>query len=1244
MKLPSLSRSRGPEASAQQLAWTATDSGLLFDTPNDAPLTPFIRRLATPEVSSLLEQLTDDDYAQRLNGTGIVIPWERLYELLQAKIYRSSLAVLDLPPLAPIVPELRSTNTLIDRDFDIGLSGWRHRDGTVAKLSGLQGGMVHIGDQAALLAMPVWKLLYQVSEFSDRPSSERTPDINRKKWARIRRLAIDADAVLDNFLVRSIVVLPEKLDIEFRKTDVKGTTLVEIMPGFEGAPARWLEYFDRHEIVPPYINIPTTEGAVHVAFSEPVQSVLRELKKLPNRRATGSRAEAFLLNPFSALGEDAIEVIDPNQFEAAKEVAGIQFERFLPKITMDAVGYPFEVGIAIDSPAGEAKLHIFSTDDELAAFVAGLATRLNRGMHLYAWRSYEFELTGDAKAYHDALAAALATRRKPPILIQHSRVYDLSSYSQRVHGIGEDEPFISPYIVKKTDENGWFPKNLLSLLRVRAVAGGPEITVPIDIDEIPTVIDAIAKAKDDGDATIRIQNSPIPLPLAPLEEAIKAIGDAIPALPPGVDPPGDPTSDAKKRSPTLLIKGNIDIRDHDEDTQGIPDAKDAKMERPRGLKPDVKLRDHQIAGVARMQQLFVASPQFCRGVLLADDMGLGKTLQILTFLVAEFERNPALPPALIVAPVALLENWKNEISNYFLPSAIRITMAYGEKLAELRVPRASVSADLQAEGLVKFLKPDWRANAQVVLTTYETLRDLEFSFALEPWSIMVCDEAQKIKNPNARVTRAAKKVNVRFRIACTGTPVENSLTDIWCLFDFIQPGLLDPLSAFGRNYGRPIEMRGADAQAKADELREKIAPQVIRRTKIDVAKDLPKKIEMPDCHLEFSNEQRALYTGVLQLFGQSSNDEGAKLHHLGVLQYLRLVSADPRRYGVERFVPEDPAVYNRKSPKMAWLLSLLKKLQADEAGEKILIFAEHRDVQRMLQYYIHSAIGVKPQIVNGDTAVSVKAEKSRQKIIDHFQASPGFNVIILSPLAVGFGVNIQAANHVVHFLRHWNPAKEDQATDRAYRIGQKRDVHVYCPLAIAKDFTTFDVKLDEMLRIKRALAGDMLMAAGTLSDVQINFCDIIPNADQVLKNEQVTMEHIDRYDPMLFEALIAALWKQQGFRTMLTPPSDAGVDVVSLGDGHGFLIQCKSSANSERALGWDAIKEVVGGTAVYGEKYPAVRFERLCVTNQRFNKTAHDRARANGVKLVERTGLAQALAKFPVKDLDVLGIAGQYML
>ena len=215
---------------------------------------------------SLLAQLIDEDYAQAL-GAGVLIPWDHLYELIRAKPYQSSLALLQLPALSPIVPSLRSTGTLTETSFEIGLSGWQNPNGSPAPLSALCGAMALANDGPYLLAQSVWRLVGLISEFASRSAADRTPENNRKQWGKIRRAALDANSVLDDFLFRSIVLTPDKLDIEFRKADIEGTTIVEIMPGFEGAPDRWLEYFDNVQAVPAHINIPTKDGVVHVALS-----------------------------------------------------------------------------------------------------------------------------------------------------------------------------------------------------------------------------------------------------------------------------------------------------------------------------------------------------------------------------------------------------------------------------------------------------------------------------------------------------------------------------------------------------------------------------------------------------------------------------------------------------------------------------------------------------------------------------------------------------------------------------------------------------------------------------------------------------------------------------------------------------------------------------------------------------------------------------------------------------------------
>ena len=429
------------------------------------------------------------------------------------------------------------------------------------------------------------------------------------------------------------------------------------------------------------------------------------------------------------------------------------------------------------------------------------------------------------------------------------------------------------------------------------------------------------------------------------------------------------------------------------------------------------------------------------------------------------------------------------------------------------------------------------------------------------------------------------------------------------------------------------------------ELRGTIEPLLIRRTKKDVAKDLPPKVEVPGCVVAMSALQRQHYVQAFQFAERVAEEAEAKRgQHLGILQRLRLICADPRPYGVETFVPEEIADYRRKAPKMDWLLSTLEEIRLKQ--EKALIFAEHRDVQRLLRYCIEMDMGYRCDIINGDTAVSSKAEASRQKKIDGFQAAHGFGAIILSPLAVGFGVNIQAANHVIHFLRHWNPAKEDQATDRAYRIGAKKPVYVYCPLTIADDFKTFDVKLDELLRRKRALATDMLTGCGQLSGSDFDLRELIPPDAPAISDSPITPDRLSSMSGVFFEKFVARLWKAQGYNHVRQTPSsgDGGIDVIAIQGTTGALIQCKSSSIEGSQLGWAAIKDVVAGTAKYAAQHPGVRFKRICVTNQTFNLTAWEQARSNDVELVERDALSQLLRCHPLTTMDVLAVGTKNQL
>jgi HJR/Mrr/RecB family endonuclease len=237
---------------------------------------------------------------------------------------------------------------------------------------------------------------------------------------------------------------------------------------------------------------------------------------------------------------------------------------------------------------------------------------------------------------------------------------------------------------------------------------------------------------------------------------------------------------------------------------------------------------------------------------------------------------------------------------------------------------------------------------------------------------------------------------------------------------------------------------------------------------------------------------------------------------------------------------------------------------------------------------------------------------------------------------VGFGVNIQAANHVIHYTRTWNPAKEDQATDRAYRIGQKKDVYVYYPVVNAEDFTTFDVKLDQLLAYKRSLADDMLNGSGDVGPNDFKLADVVPASTADGLDQRVTIDMALRMEWQHFECLAGVIWNKRGFASYRTPGSnDNGVDVVALAAGRGELIQVKSSGRERASLSWEAVKDVVAGAAFYKRRHPGIEFAKVCLTNQFFNSQAQENALLNAVKLLDQVQLTALLEEHPVSMLEV---------
>lgn len=496
-----------------------------------------------------------------------------------------------------------------------------------------------------------------------------------------------------------------------------------------------------------------------------------------------------------------------------------------------------------------------------------------------------------------------------------------------------------------------------------------------------------------------------------------------------------------------------------------------EVESPPFLKPTIQLRPHQCEGVAWMQK--VSKDRLGAGVLLADDMGLGKTLQVWSYLHWRiFSPNSDVSgPTMVVAPVSLLENWQAEYAKFF-ESKLHIHMPSPQDLQHMDWGR-----------LDKF---------DVLLVNYERLTRNALQAGQVDWGIIALDEAQKVKNPGTAISHVVKSLKAQFRIAMTGTPVENSLLDFWNIMDFVEPGLLGGKQEFAKRF--KIEADDATMLAAARELREIVGWHMLRRLKEDVAQDLPPKtVEpwdwMPSDGLhqwgdELTEEQRRVYAGIQVQHGVDVSNGGGPQAMLRAIEGWQLTCDHPLLAAKiwSKVEEENTPTLIRQSAKLNSTIAILKNVQG--RGEKALVFSKFRATQHLLKRVIRDTFGVDVSIINGEVPSSqqaaTQAQLSRQALVDRFNVSHGFQVMVLSPIAAGFGLNIQSANHVIHYTRHWNPAKEAQATDRAYRIGQSKPVTVYYPMSLSSSFKTFDANLHILLDRKAQLAKEALVPSPTV--------------------------------------------------------------------------------------------------------------------------------------------------------------------
>lgn len=628
--------------------------------------------------------------------------------------------------------------------------------------------------------------------------------------------------------------------------------------------------------------------------------------------------------------------------------------------------------------------------------------------------------------------------------------FDLSLFSERVKGLKTRVYNSRPYLHVRRSTGGWFEGvpgiDVEDWSPGDVDDGGEEAHPPPDLSP-ETYRELVRRARETGEEFQPFEGGWIRIDPTQGEKFDEVMEEL------------EPAEGGVCRIPAgsvLEIYENLDLLEFVdprtlERLEGAPGVEDVPpLDPPADFRGS--LYPHQLVGYRWLSRL----AERRLGGLLADDMGLGKTAQVIGHVLRLKEAGES-GPHLVVVPKTLVENWEREIHRFS-----------GGALAVAR-----------HRGAGRDFSRDMYVRADVVLTTYDTLRRDQARLGTIDWNLVACDEAQYVKNPTAQRTSALKALKSKHRVALTGTPVENGLIEFWCIMDFVQPGLLGSWRDFRANYERPIvEGEEEEREEKVRRLLDELRGHYLRRLKEDILKDLPPK------HTHYrpaplGEEQLELYKAIAR-HGRTGGRGAA----LGAITQLIRLCAHPGAVAPSRFSGEGAS--SAHCPKLATTLEVLDSIRAK--GEKAIVFTDFKAVQRILRDAVRQRFGLWPDIVNGELT------GNRQAVIDVFSERPGFNVLILGHQVAGVGLNITAASHVIHYTRPWNPAKENQATDRAHRIGQTRPVHVYYPIVEDERFVTVEKRLDEVIASKSGLARDVLRPS---SELRVREEDLLACLDEV---------------------------------------------------------------------------------------------------------------------------------------------------
>lgn len=1195
---------------------------------------------------STLETIVNESY-YRIEPEGVHIDWESYYKIKADEDISFIFNWLKIPTQSAIIPVLTHDGAFSDKSFRINIHHWLE-EGHLIHIKSSSLPLVEYTHNGTVQEFLLTDKVYQLSQLIRTINTQAlNQEEHEKIWATIRGLYDQGFCELDSvYLQNTIILTPDNFYIDYESVDINGDEVVTVSPMFEGAPDKWLSSFDSSNSVQAKYDVIVDDSRIRVYVSDEVAVILNTFKSFPGRRLAGKTAQRFLDNPKPFFNEVSEHIVD---FEKSKKKAD--------KKRITPLSFSFEVNSTEQQQIHSVKIILsyfdsmgiyhpiykpLNTTDELNNFIVSYDRAMSGDRPYFNYFSERLRIDDNVSKVR--LEKLKEVYRRWIIIenpmIDLDQLLDITLYGKRIESIGVEQEVYVPVLYCEDKENQWYDKDdSIKLIKISLPNEKEDIYIPINEDWLENFHIAIQIAERNNKSLLTYRDLLSEIKVKDAKNLLDALRTETSSK-----SVSKPVKKPKNESIKINLKTNFSNLDYQEtiklnhDFYQILESQPDIVIRPTSLRSHINLKTHQNQGVNRLHQLY--KHPVTRGLLIADDMGLGKTLQILTFLVKIYEDKDQARPSLVVLPKSLVDNWEEELKKFFDLREDFSLALHGKTLNEYKVSKYQISEEIKEHGILNLLDTSVFEQSKIIITTYDTLLRYEWSFARVDFEVVVCDEVQAIKNPSAQRTLSVKKINANFKIACTGTPVENNLIDLWSLYDFVQPGLLGTLESFHKNYRQPIESGVECSEELVEQLISLIKPQIIRRMKSDIAIDLPKKYfvhnVVPDgtntfkqrlnkddlLSITMSDYQINLYnSGLNRLLHNNRDQTPAKF--LEVSHYIRAVCAEPY------CIPHKPLLLTlddkakkthlENSKKLNWLLDQLHDIKIKK--DKVIVFTESRKIQACLSYFIKEEFNIHTQVINGDT-------NDRQSKIRAFEIVPGFNVIILSPLAAGAGLNIVSANHVIHFTRMWNPAKENQATDRAYRIGQTKDVYVYCPISIMSDTTSFDKRLDELLKEKQGLS-DNIIANDSLNMMLKPHNDI--KAQQILeamgvdtKNNDCEIYNVDEMSGVDFEDYCMRILKSKGYECQKTPPSgDGGIDIIAIKeDSTGYLVQVKRAKESS-SLGWDAIKEVVGGRRLYETRFSSITFKALVITNATWNSTAIKQANINGVEYWDRADIKE---------------------